>query len=163
VDAIDSIAVIAAPADVPGEMNDFSANEFEKRALIGFARSSRTARSVSACRRTRPSASRRSTTWAAGSWSSARTCSCAGRAVQQLLRLPRGPSRGRTRVDQSQSLAALLPAHDLNIPKAQFQIINFEQTIGPVVAAKCVSCHQPVGATPAAGGLDLTAVLTRCA
>src|SRR5689334_24248600 len=55
-------------------------------------------------------------------------------------------------------MAALYPAHDLNIPEAQRQIINFESTIGPIVAAKCVSCHQPVGATPAAGNLDLTAV-----
>jgi hypothetical protein len=37
VDRIDSIAVIAARPTLQGEMNDFSANEFEKRALIGFA------------------------------------------------------------------------------------------------------------------------------
>ena len=37
VDAIDSIAVIAARPTLPGETNDFSANDFEKRALIGFA------------------------------------------------------------------------------------------------------------------------------
>jgi hypothetical protein len=37
-------------------------------------------------------------------------------------------------------------------------IINWQQTIGPIVAAKCESCHTPVGATPAAGGLDLTTV-----
>ena len=37
VDPIDSIAVIAARPTRPGEPNDFSANEFEKRALIGFA------------------------------------------------------------------------------------------------------------------------------
>ena len=55
-------------------------------------------------------------------------------------------------------MAALYPAHDLNVPAAQRQIINFESTIGPVVAAKCMSCHQPVGVTPPAGNLDLTAV-----
>ncbi len=37
IDVIDSIAVIAARPTRPGEMNDFSANEFEKRALIGIA------------------------------------------------------------------------------------------------------------------------------
>jgi hypothetical protein len=40
-------------------------------------------------------------------------------------------------------------------------IINYEQTIGPIVAAKCVSCHQPIIVGPdttLAGNLDLTAV-----
>ena len=37
VDAIDSVAIIAARPTRTGEMNDFSANEFEKRALIGIA------------------------------------------------------------------------------------------------------------------------------
>src|SRR5262245_1583467 len=38
VDVIDSIAVLVARPTRAGEMNDFSANEFEKRALLGFAR-----------------------------------------------------------------------------------------------------------------------------
>src|SRR5262245_27273085 len=37
VDPIDSVAIIAARPTRPGEMNDFSANEFEKLALIGIA------------------------------------------------------------------------------------------------------------------------------
>ena len=37
VDTIDRIAVIAARPTRPGERNGFSANEFEKRALIGYA------------------------------------------------------------------------------------------------------------------------------
>ena len=36
-DAIDSIAVMTARPTMAGEANDFSANDFEKRALIGFA------------------------------------------------------------------------------------------------------------------------------
>src|SRR5205814_1554728 len=75
VDPIDSIAVIAARPTMAGEMNDFSANDFEKRPLNGMA-----------------------------------------------------------------------PVHP----------------DGPIVAAKCISCHQPtiVGTdtTAAAGNLDLTAV-----
>ena len=65
-------------------------------------------------------------------------------------------------VTNAAPLAAMLPAHDLNIPSANFMVINYEQTIGPIVAAKCVSCHQPVivgpDTTAAAGDLDLTAV-----
>jgi hypothetical protein len=49
-----------------------------------------------------------------------------------------------------------MPAHDLNVPPSQWQIINFQNDIGPVVAAKCVSCHQPSGVIPPAGNLDLT-------
>jgi hypothetical protein len=37
VDAIDSIAVIVARPTRPGESNDISANDFEKRELLGFA------------------------------------------------------------------------------------------------------------------------------
>ena len=36
-DTIDEIAVILARPTVRGESNDFSANEFEKRSLLGFA------------------------------------------------------------------------------------------------------------------------------
>ena len=55
----------------------------------------------------------------------------------------------------------MLPAHDRNIPASQFIHINYSQHIGPIVANKCVSCHQPIVSGPdttLAGGLDLTAV-----
>jgi hypothetical protein len=40
-------------------------------------------------------------------------------------------------------------------------VINYQQHVGPVVAAKCASCHTPTVPgidSTAAGGLDLTAV-----
>jgi hypothetical protein len=57
-------------------------------------------------------------------------------------------------------MAGLLPAHDLNVPQANWQIINYQQTIGPIVAAKCASCHYAGVDTVAAAGttLDLSAV-----
>jgi hypothetical protein len=55
-------------------------------------------------------------------------------------------------------MAASHAPTDLNMPSSSFTIIDYENDIGPIVAAKCASCHQAVGNTPAPGGLDLTAV-----
>jgi len=159
VDRIDSIAVIAARPTVQGEMNDFSANEFEKRALIGMAP-------------VYPDGSFRIKVPANTPISFA-TLDTFGRGfVVKRTHLSVRPGEEFTKcvgchedrhaggpVSTNPSpMAAMFPAHDLNIPRANFTIINYESTIGPVIAAKCVSCHQPVGATPAAGGLDLTSV-----
>src|SRR5439155_22809541 len=43
-------------------------------------------------------------------------------------------------------MAASHAPFDLNLPPSSFTIINYESTIGPIVAAKCVTCHQTVGA-----------------
>jgi hypothetical protein len=59
-------------------------------------------------------------------------------------------------------MAALQPAHDLNIPRASWTVIDYQNDIGPIVAGKCVSCHTPTVAgvdSTAAGKLDLTAVM----
>jgi hypothetical protein len=58
--------------------------------------------------------------------------------------------------------AALLPAHDLNVPAANFMVINYQNDIGPIVEAKCAGCHQPVIVGPdttLAGNLDLDRTL----
>jgi hypothetical protein len=162
-DAIDSIAVIAARPTRPGEMNDFSANEFEKRALIGFA----PVLSDGSFKIKVP----------ANTPISFATLDADGRGfVVKRTHLYVRPGEtfdkcigchedrvaGGPSPTNPNPLAALVAAHDLNVPSSQFMIINYEQTIGPIVAAKCVSCHQPTIAgtdtIPAAGGLDLTAV-----
>ena len=161
VDPIDSIAVIAARPTVVGEMNDFSANEFEKRALIGFA----PVESDGSFRIKVPANTPIS--WA--------TMDKDGRAfVVKRTHLYVRPGEefnrcvgchedrhaGGPTPTNPNPLAALQPAHDLNIPKSQWMIINFENNIGPVVQAKCMSCHQQTisgpDTTAAAGGLDLT-------
>ena len=158
-DPIDSIAVIAARPTVPGEMNSISANEFEKRALIGFA-----------------------PVFADGSFRikvpantpiSFATLDSDGRGfVVKRTHLYVRPGEEFDRCvgchedraaggpvpTNPNPTAALFPAHDLNVPRANWQVINYETTIGPVIAAKCVSCHQPQGGNPPAGDLDLTAV-----
>ena len=159
VDPIDSIAVITARPTTPGMMNDFSANDFEMRALIGFAP-------------VYPDGSFRIRVPANTPISFA-TLDSQGRGfVVKRTHLYVRPGEkfencfgchedrhaGGPAPTNPNPTAALYPAHDLNIPRAQFQIINWEQTIGPIVAAKCESCHTPAGMAPAAGGLDLTTV-----
>ena len=126
-------------------MNDFSANEFEKRALIGMApvqadgsfRIKVPGQHADQLRHARPEP-------AAASWSSAPTSTCGRARSSTVRRLPRGPRRRRTGGRPIPNpMAAMLPAHDLNVPRANFTVINYQQTIGPIVAAKCVSCHQP--------------------
>ena len=160
IDRIDSIAVIVARPTRPGEGNDISANDFEKRELLGFAP-------------VYPDGSFRIRVPANTSVSFA-TLDTLGRGfVVKRTHLYVRPGEkfencfgchedrhaGPPVSTNPNPMAALYPAHDLNIPETQRQIINYESTIGPIVAAKCVSCHQPSGVTPAAGNLDLTTVL----
>jgi mono/diheme cytochrome c family protein len=62
-------------------------------------------------------------------------------------------------------IAATLPPTDLNISPSGYRFINYRDHVGPLVASKCVSCHQPTYTTdvppdtiPPAGDLDLTSV-----
>jgi hypothetical protein len=161
-DPIDSIAVIAARPTLVGEMNDFSANDFEKRALIGFA----PVQSDGSFRIRVP----------ANTPISFATLDNLGRGFvvkrthlyvrpgekfEKCVgchedRVPGGPTP-----TNPNPAAAMLPAHDLNMPASNFMVINYQNDIGPIVNAKCVSCHQPVIVGPdttLAGNLDLTSV-----
>jgi hypothetical protein len=176
VDAIDSIAVIAARPTRAGEMNDFSANEFEKRALIGMAP-------------VRPDGSFRIRVPANTPISFA-TLDREGRGfVVKRTHIYVRPGEvfdkcvgchedrraGGPQATNPSPQAAMFPAHDLNLAAADFQVINYESNIGPVVAAKCVTCHTPtytprqvqlpdsswvtvIDTTQAPGNLDLPAV-----
>lgn len=161
IDAIDSIAVIAARPTLAGEPNNFSANDFEKRALIGMAP-------------VQPDGSFRIRVPADTPISFA-TLDQDGRGfVVKRTHLYVRPGEefnkcvgchedrgaGGPVVTNPTPMAAMLPAHDLNIPRAQFQVINYQQTIGPIVAARCEGCHYAgVDTIPAAGTtLDLSAV-----
>jgi hypothetical protein len=163
VDPIDSIAVIASLPTLAGDPNDISANDFEKRAIIGFA----PVYSDGSFRIRVP----------ANTPISFATLDTLGRGfVVKRTHLFVRPGESFTRcvgcheprqaggdvVTNPSPMAALQPAHDLNIPKSQFMVIDYEGTIGSIVANKCVSCHSPtvpgVDST-AAGGLDLTAVM----
>lgn len=159
VDAIDSIAVIVSIPTRPGERNDISANEFEKRALLGFAP-------------VQPDGSFRIRVPADLPISFA-TLDAQGRGfVTKRTHLYVRPGEkfencfgchedrhaGAPVPTNPNPQAALLPAHDLNLPPSSYQRINWRDDLAAVVAAKCESCHQPNGLAPAAGGLDLTTV-----
>lgn len=162
-DAIDSIAVIAARPTMQGEMNDISANEFEKRALIGMAPvfpdgsfrikvPANTPISFATLDQYNRGFVVKRTHLYVRPGEEFNTCVGCHEDRQAGGPVPTNPS----------PMAAMYPAHDLNIPKASFTVINWRDDIGPIVAAKCVSCHQPtiVGTdtTAAAGNLDLSAV-----
>ena len=44
-------------------------------------------------------------------------------------------------------MAATLPPTDLNMPPRRYTLHQLRDNIGPIVAAKCVSCHQPTYTT----------------
>jgi Hydrazine synthase alpha subunit middle domain/WD40-like Beta Propeller Repeat len=162
-DTIDSIAVIIARPTRPGEPNDFSANEFEKRALLGMAP-------------VQPDGSFRIRVPANTPISFATLDNLnrgfvvkrthlfvrPGETFDKCVGCHEDRGAGGPVVTNPNPMAAMVPAHDLNLPSSQWRIINYESTIAPIVANKCVSCHQPtfVGpdTIPAAGNLDLTAV-----
>ena len=162
VDAIDSVMIIAARPTRPGEMNDFSANEFEKRAIVGIAPVD-------------PDGSFRVRVPANTPLSFA-TMDREGRGfVVKRTHLSVRPGEEFNRcvgchedrhagppvVTNPNPMAASHPPFDLNVPASSFTVINYENDIGPIVSAKCASCHTPVIAgtdTTLAGGLDLTAV-----
>jgi hypothetical protein len=141
VDSIQQIALIAARPTKPGEPDDFSANEFEKRALIGFAPvqadgsfkidvpadvplSFATLDDLDrgiVVKRThiyvRPG----------------ETFTCFGCHEDRVTNapVPTNPN----------PIAGTLPATNMNIPEDQWTIINYSSDIGPIVEAKCAGCH----------------------
>jgi hypothetical protein len=163
VDAIDSILVIAARPTPAGMMNDISATEFEMRAIIGTAPVD-------------PDGSFRIKVPANTpiSWATLdgehrgfvvkRTHLYVrpGEEFNKCFGCHENREAGGPVPTNPNPMAASHAPFDLNVPKANWTIINYESTIGPIVSAKCVSCHQPtiVGpdTTAAAGNLDLTAV-----
>jgi len=163
-DPIDEIAVIVGRPTLQGEPRDFSANDFEKRALLGFA-----------------------PVYADGSFKirvpADTPISFAtldeynrGFVVKRTWLYVRpgeqftncfGCHEDRTSTDpvptNPNPLAASATATDLNLDPANYTIINYENDIGPIVAAKCASCHRetvgPGGLIPPPADLDLTAVV----
>jgi hypothetical protein len=161
VDPIDSIMVIVARPTLGGMMNDFSANEFEKRAILGMAP-------------VQPDGSFRVKVPANTPISFAtlddehrgfvvkRTHLYVrpGEEFNQCVGCHEDRAAGGPVITNPNPEAALLPAHDLNVAPANYRIINYESNIGPIVAAKCVTCHYAGVDTVATAGnpLDLSAV-----
>jgi hypothetical protein len=161
VDGIDSVAVIVGIPTQQGEPNDFSANEFEKRALLGFAPvqpdgsfAIRVPANTPISFATLDNLGRafvNKRTWLYVQ-PGERVTNCIGcHEDRNLATVPSNPN----------PIAKTLPATDLNLSPASYTYINYRDHIGPIVEAKCASCHIapiPPDSIPPAGGLDLSAV-----
>ncbi|MGQ0720148.1 MAG: hypothetical protein ACT4PE_01100 [Candidatus Eiseniibacteriota bacterium] len=142
VQVIDEIAVIAARPTRPGESGDFSANEFEKRALIGFAPvypdgsfkievPANTPISFATLDEyDRGIVTKRTHIYVRP-----------GEQFTQCVGCHEDRQAGGPAVTNPNPLAAAQPATNLNLPENQWTIINYENDIGPIVQAKCASCH----------------------
>jgi hypothetical protein len=160
-DPIDSVAVIVGIPTQQGEMNDFSANEFEKRALLGFAPVNadgsfaiRVPANTPVSFATLDNLGRafvNKRTWLYVQ-PGEQVKNCTGcHEDRGLVTAPTNPN----------PIAKTLAPTDLNIAPASYTYINYRDNIGPIVAAKCASCHVsavPPDSIPPAGGLDLSAV-----
>ncbi len=144
VDAIDEVAIIAGLPTMRGEQNDYSANEFERRALLGFvpveadgsfkvkvpAEVPLTFATLDELRR--------------------------GRVVKRTwIYLQRGEEINNcTGCHQDREFSAALShnpnpiaasaaAYELNLQPQDYTEINYRDHIAPIVEAKCATCHFP--------------------
>ena len=177
VDAIDEVAVYVGIPTERGEANDFSANEFEKRALLGFA----PVQADGSFKMKVPA----DTPFSFATMDELRR----GRVVKRTWMYLRpgeeitnctGCHQDREFSSQLSAnpdpIAATVVAHELNVRPADYTYINYRDHIGPIVEAKCAGCHFPtytardslvlpdstfvtvIDTIPPPGYLDLTAV-----
>lgn len=159
VDAIDSITVIASIPTTAGMANDFSANDFERRAIIGTAPVySDGSFSIKVPANTPLSFATMDANGRGFVVKRTHLYVRPGETFQNCVGCHEDRVAGGDSPTNPNPMAASHPPTDLNVPTNQFRHITYEQDLAPVVAAKCVSCHSPNGSTPAAGNLDLTAV-----
>ncbi|RKZ14498.1 hypothetical protein DRQ53_11395 [bacterium] len=174
IDPITEIAVYAARPTRRGERDEFSANEFEKRSLLGFAPVESDGSFAIRVPADTPVSfatldEHRRGLVVKRTWLYVRP----GETFDRCTGCHEDRGGGAAVVTNPNPIAANVVPTDLNIPEAQRTIINFENDIAPIVANKCVSCHfetyntydqeQPDGSfatvtdtIPAPGGLDLT-------
>jgi hypothetical protein len=138
---IDEIALIAARPTVPGEPNDFSANQFEKRALVGFAPVQADGSFKIEVPADTPLSFATLDEWDRGIVTKrthiyvrpGETFTCTGCHEDRTF--------GEPHPTNPDPIADTLPATDLNVPSDQWEIINYRDDIGPIVEAKCAPCH----------------------
>ncbi|MDH4037236.1 MAG: hypothetical protein OEX18_08105 [Candidatus Krumholzibacteria bacterium] len=161
VDPVTEIAVIVGIPTVQGEMNDFSANEFEKRALLGFAPvqpdgSFRIRVPANTPVTFAPLDNLRRAFINKRTWLYVQP----GEEITNCVGCHEDRSTALFSTNPNPAAASMAPT-DLNIPASSYTHITYRDDIGPIVEAKCVSCHVsaiPPDSIPPAGGLDLTAV-----
>ncbi len=186
IDPIGQIAVLAARPTMAGESRDFSANEFERRSLLGFA----PVYADGSFKIKVPANT--AISWATlddndrgfvvkRTWLYVRP----GEEFTNCVGCHEDRHAGAAVVTNPNPIAANEEPTDLVVPPEDRIVINYENDIGPIIEAKCVSCHQPtyevrygksggdfayasalpesaitvvIDTIPAPGDLDLTAV-----
>ncbi|MCP4573450.1 MAG: hypothetical protein GY838_13925 [bacterium] len=177
VDAITEIAVIAGIPTQRGEPNDFSANTFEKRALLGYAPvypdgsfrmkvPANTPISFATLDELRRSIVTKRT------WIYVKP----GEEVNECTGCHKDRGLSDEHITNPNPIARDMPASDVNTRPEDYIYINYRDQIAPIIAAKCVSCHYPtyvqrdtllppddtlvtvIDTIPPPGLLDLTAV-----
>ncbi len=160
---VPQVAVFTARPTLAGEMNDFSANEFEKRAFLGYAPVQADGSFKIEVPADTPISFATLDEHGRGfvvkrTWLYVRP----GENVNQCT----GCHTDRERVTDPPTnpfpMADALPATNLNLDPVDFEVINYVDHIAPIVDAKCLSCHHVTviaeGDTlPAPAGLDLGA------
>ncbi len=143
VDTIDSLAVLVGIPTVQGEMNDFSANEFEKRALLGFAPVYADGSFRIRVPADTPISFATLDDQGRGfvvkrTWMYVRP----GEEISKCTGCHQDRHLGNTETNPNPFSATQTPT-DLNVQPAGYQYINFRDHIGPIVQSKCTTCHFP--------------------
>ncbi len=141
-DSIDEIAVIVSRPTRQGDPRDFSANDFEKRALLGFAPVYSDGSFKIRVPADTPIAFATLDDQNRGfvvkrTWLYVRP----GESFTNCVGCHEHRSTGEPIVTNPNPIAASQPATDLNVDPSGYRIINYENDIGPIVAAKCAVCH----------------------
>jgi hypothetical protein len=144
VDPIDKIAVIVGRPTMQGEMGDFSANEFEKRALLGFAPVYADGSFKIKVPADTPISFATLDEHDRGfvvkrTWLYVRP----GEQFDRCVGCHEDRHKGDPIITNDNPIAATEEPTDLNITPAAYRVINYEADIAPIVQAKCEGCHQP--------------------
>ncbi len=177
VEAINEIAVIAGIPTARGESNDFSANEFEKRALIGYAPvypdgsfKMKVPANVPITFATVDSLRRAIVT--KRTWIYVQP----GEEATECIGCHQERGDFANHITNPTPIARSMAPTDVNTRPEDYTYITYRDDIAPIIAAKCVACHfttyterdtlmQPgdmlvtvIDTIAAPGFLDLTAV-----
>jgi hypothetical protein len=158
---IDRIALIAARPTRPGESRSFSANQFEKRALIGFADveadgsfkidvPADTPLSFAILdEHDRGIVTKRTHIYVRPG----ETFTCTGCHENRTFGepVPTNPN----------PIADTKPSQDLDVPPDEWEIINYVEDIGPIVQSKCAPCHYTQYLERVIGQIDETGTLVQ--
>lgn len=141
---VDKIAVYASRPTMRGEPNDFSANEFEKRALLGFAPVLADGSFAIKVPADTPVSFATLDSEDRGfvvkrTWLYVRP----GEVFDKCTGCHEDREAGGVVVTNPNPMAASVEPTDLVMSPSEYTIINFEKDIQPIVEGKCTGCHHP--------------------